>query len=240
MVTDPFLTNLRLVFKPQSSVLSLQTQRSDYLTFGDSQVRQQTLSASQIILFSQKFVLLLDDMSRIELRYLDEAQRQFGSHQKQNAGKITRVIGSRDVEQNKWNELIVTDASSDSQKINSPIASLTRIVLVTPDKIDLRFVSESHQANSSSSSVGSGSVGSGNGVANSTELFVAGLPDALQSSDSRSNSQMSSGVFGEKLANGFVGCIGELGINQREYNLRSDLNGDALDGFDIGKCFDWV
>lgn len=223
MISDSALTNLRLVFKPQSNALSQNLDRyfSQHKTDRTTSSRTTTTTiqlGSQLVLYSQKFVLLLDDMSRIELRYLDGQNNN-------DVGKITRVIGSRDVEQDKWNELIVTDASSDSQ-INNHMEGLTRIVLVTPDKIDLSFKLKPEVATTNS-----------NLASNLTELFVAGMPDALRklSREASDLEQAASGMLGEKLTQGFRGCIRELSINSRDYDFRSDFNGDTLDGFDIGE-----
>lgn len=246
MIADSALTSLRLVFKPLSES-AVQVGEPSYLRAHHQsgfmrEVDATTLgSKSQLLLYSQNFALLLDDMSRIELRYLDgqnnlvkplkssgETLEQTGKQNK--LAKITRVIGSRDVEQNKWNELIVTDASSDSQ-MNEHIAGLTRIVLVTPDKIDLGFVGQPERHSKA--------------TLNDTfennprsELFVGGMPDALRQFDRHPNNkleQAGSGLLGEKLANGFRGCIKELSINVRDYDFKSDFNGDTLDGFDIGE-----
>lgn len=248
MIADSALTSLRLVFKPLTEGPVLVGGDSSYLRVhqtGFIREPDTTLgSRSQLLLYSRNFALLLDDMSRIELRYLDgqnnpllikplKGSQGAGTEQtgKQNKpGKITRVIGSRDVEQNKWNELIVTDASSDSQ-MNEHIAGLTRIVLVTPDKIDLNFVGEPmrHSKATTNDTFENNS---------HSELFVGGMPDALHRFDRHQNDkleQAGSGLLGEKLANGFRGCIKELSINVRDYDFRSDFNGDTLDGFDIGE-----
>mgnify|MGYP000883620356 CR=1 FL=1 len=183
MLEDPYLLGLSLIFKPELG-----------RNFG-AQIRP------TLLLRSVKFSLLLDEMNRIELRYLT-------SQSSGGRAEITRVIGSRDVETNRWNQLIITDASSDAQE-GAPIDGVNRIVLVTPDKISL----DSNHYNSS-------------------QLFVAGIPDVGQI---RAGVTERESASSEDTVGGFVGCIKELQVNSRLYNFRSDLNGDTLDGFDIGK-----
>lgn len=194
MIKDSSLSNLHFLFRP----------------FGSNWEQEQT----SLLLYSEKFLLLLDDLSRVELRYITQ----------DSGSKITRVIGSRDAEINKWNELLITnDASSDdsSQIVSnsiSPEVPMNRIVLVLPDKIRL----QDYQATNNTSPT------------QSMELFVAGVPDAFRSKGAIKRQHSSLTMDKENLG-GFSGCIRELNLNKRAYNFRSDLNGDTLDGFDIGK-----
>lgn len=203
MIKDSSLSNLRLLFRPQSKLASAGRETS-------------------LMLYSDKFLLLLDDLSRIELRYIME----------DSGGKITRVIGSRDAELNKWNELfITTDASSDesSQLFNSNLIpariAINRIVLVVPDKIQL---------NRSAATLSGTFNEKQNKQAPSTELFVAGTPDAFRTR-AGAKQQRSPLILDRETLAGFMGCMKELSINKRTYNFKSNLHGDALDGFDIGK-----
>lgn len=186
MVKDLQLFKLRLLFKP----VSLENVRG---------------SSSLLVLYStNKFVLTLDESGRVELRYLSDSD------------EIIRVIGSKDVELFKWNELIIIDSSTENQ-FNIDDDTINRISLITPDKIQLD-----------------------NPLLGAGELFVGGLPDSIVLSNDRlniiknneNNNMATETTMGGK---GFVGCIKEFTINHKDYNLRSDLNGDTLDGFDIGK-----
>lgn len=225
MITDTHLKSLRLVFKPEPKLGLVSNRRTT------------------LMLYSKRFALLLDDMSRVEFRYSssfaaraasDEEHEQQGDEETwiSSGNEITRVIGSRDVVANKWNELIITDASSESQRTTNLISGMERIVLVTPDKIQLSQFGGSRL-------FGRQNFDNNNNTA--TELFVAGLPDAIgnivQQSQNSPNTQsdLSFPTLSDKLVSGFTGCIGGLSINERVYNFRSDLNGDALDGFDIGE-----
>lgn len=200
---------------------------------------------SELLLYSSEFALFLDQsMSRIELHYLNGGHSSNGGLNKQ---QITRVMGSRDVESGQWNELVVIDSSSSSS--NSMVGgeenhldsvdatdgdyvacdydqvnnNSNRIILVTPNKISLM----------------EDPVGVGINDENAAgQLFVAGLPDSLWSSNSTSASSNRGNTadrLGLALAGGFRGCIRQLSINGRRYNFRSDLDGDALDGFDVGE-----
>lgn len=206
MIKDSSLSNLHFLFKP----------------FGSNWEQEQT----SLLLYSEKFLLLLDDLSRIELRYITQG----------SGNKITRVIGSRDAEINKWNELLITDdASSDesSQLVSNLIPSdipMNRIVLVLPDKIQLDDDGDEDQnkAKTNKSLLSTQSM----------ELFVAGVPDAFRSKGSIKRQHSPLTIDKENLG-GFSGCIRELSLNKRDFNFRSDLNGDTLDGFDIGKLINY-
>lgn len=215
MITEPSLRSMRLVFRPN---LKLANKRQ-----------------STLLVYSKNFILLLDDSNRVELRYLTLSNKdgvgdgESGDYDQNNnyeyhrdLSEVTRVIGSRDAELGKWNELIVTDASSSDSQTNF-VAGLNRIVLVTPDKIEL---------DSSKNRIGiSQNI--------SAEFFVAGLPDALRNREGAALTEQyrsRQSALGERLLGGFIGCISEFSLNQRIYNLKSDLNGDTLDGFDIGEC----
>lgn len=249
MITDPVLTNLRLLFKPTAE------------TKLDSSAHLSSPSTQQasLLLYSHRFALFLDNMGRVELRYLQQITQQEDDNNNNNldhdyvgtkitddnfvsttssssseahnkiSKEVTRVIGSRDVEFGKWNELIITDSTSDDHKYDpsEPLNSNT-ILIVTPDKIQLDMNDVTHRQQPSSRE------------GNHSELFLAGLPHRTDgfntgrtSSTSRGNRWILDG--GQLGVSGFTGCIKALQINERIYGLRSDLNGDALDGFDIGK-----
>lgn len=223
MVLNSTLSRLRLLFKPEFQQISTKL------------FKKRQRQRPNLLLYSlKKFVLLLnDDMRRIELKYLNPSNKQ-----------LTRVIGSHDVELNKWNELIVTDDASDidyntqynthyntinnlNQKLSDHVMeNVNRIVLIIPDKILLR------EENSINRNLDNN---------NATELFVAGLPDSINTrmiksrNDNHQHTKHGDFFVDDKSIIGFTGCIKELQINSREYNFRSDLNGDTLDGFDIGK-----
>lgn len=203
MIKDSSLSNLHFLFKP----------------FGHSNLEKEETS---LLLYSEKFLLLLDDLSRVELRYITQ----------ESGNKITRVIGSRDAEINRWNELLITnDASSDDlSQIETNLilpenTMMNRIVLVLPDKIQLlEQQKQNHQATTTNKT-----------STHSMELFVAGVPDAFRTYKGAIKRQHSSLTMNKESLVGFSGCIRELSINKQAYNFRSDLNGDTLDGFDIGK-----
>lgn len=214
MITDSQITTLRLTFKPNYD--------NKYMLKKDQK--------ESLILYSKFFILLLDEMGRIELRYLTEITPSNSNNNNNDysdvlsTNKITRVIGSRDVVSNNWNELIITDASVDlisekeqyfDEKKNSTIDIVNRIILVTPEKINT-----SSKQNS--------------------ELFVGGLPRIKNNDPSTKKinyiNYNNNKLFGMKsFDHGFNGCIREFSINDRIYNLKSDFNGDVLDGFDIGR-----
>lgn len=205
MIKDTSLSNLHFLFKP----------------FGHSNLEKEETS---LLLYSEKFLLLLDDLSRVELRYITQ----------ESGNKITRVIGSRDAEINRWNELLITnDASSDDSSqietnlILPEITMMNRIVLVLPDKIQLLEQQQQKQQNYRATTT--------TNRTHSMELFVAGVPDAFRTYKGAIRRQHSSLTMDKENLGGFSGCIRELSINKRAYNFRSDLNGDTLDGFDIGK-----
>lgn len=213
------LDDLRLVFKPRLPLAGPREQ------------------PALLLLQGRKFLLLLDSMNRIELRYFS----------RDNPRQVIRVIGSRDAELNKWNELWVTDASRDNNGLADKWTwGVNRIVLVTPDKVQLFDSTPAQRSpttrHSESSEAEDRKFTSWN---NSTELFVAGKPESLRrgvhdvgGGDSQTryaDGAILASTLGEEATVGFTGCIKELTINQRSYNFRSDLNGDTLDGFDIGE-----
>lgn len=227
MVTDSQLTTLRLIFKP-------------IINDNNKYFIKREHTEESLILYSNFFVLLLDEMGRIELRYLttitvDDNNDHYKKKQKFSK-EVTRVIGSRDVELNKWNELIITDASVDlinedkenyylNQKKdihnNDIDVVVNKIILVTPEKI-----------NTSSNENG--------------ELFVGGLPNnnnnvnstpLIKTTDNNNNNDNNKLLGMKSFNHGFIGCIKEFSINDRIYNWKSDFNGDVLDGFDIGKSW---
>lgn len=207
--SDLELDDLRLVFKPKAALLG-----------------HRELPAL-LVLQGQKFLLLLDNMNRIELRYFS----------RDNARQVIRVIGSRDAELNRWNELRITDASRDNNGLADRwTPGANRIVLVTPDKVQL--FNESQQEIPS--------IGTSGRARNFNELFVAGRPEGStqdgQETARETTDRWTSGDFrssasklGERSTVGFTGCIRDLSINGRAFNFRSDLNGDTLDGLDIGE-----
>lgn len=236
MTSDRLLSDLRLVFKPQTN-----------LDQNDMTPR------SSLLLYSKKFALLLDPMNRVELRYLQTKTFSNASNASRNK-EVTRVIGSRDAHMNEWNELIITDSSSDDtlevteednnngeEKYDKIKASkMNKIVLITPDKIQLEGANNNniyqHEQNDSTF----------------TQLFVGGLPDSMTkytkgdtngnknnnptNTSDKSDARSRHWILSEQSsACGFTGCIMRLQLSGRDYNLKSDLNGDALDGFDIGK-----
>lgn len=233
---------MRLVFKPSSYS-------------GDGQSKAvEAANKRSLLLYSSEFALFLDDsMSRIELQYLSNA-----------GGRITRVMGSRDVKLGEWNELVVIDANNNNnnneyENNNNNIlpdssmfvrsdedtndeddecdydrANSNKIILVIPNKIELlesvQPTDKQHDNNNNNSNNNNIS-GSGG------QLFVAGLPESLWSSDGADNgADDTARRLSVALASGYRGCIRELSINGRRYKFRSDLNGDALDGFDVGEC----
>lgn len=206
MISQSSITNLHLVFKPE-------------LPFK---------SGSSLLLHSQKFLLVLDDMQRIELRYstqqttmknnnTNDNQETIESNRNQFDRKITRVLGSKDVELNKWNELWITDGTT-TTITDGDMKSLSdndgKIILVIPERIHL------------------------DPIGLDGDLFVAGIPqtNSLNSRDEMKESfEGSQFLDNDKSIEGFRGCINELSINGRKYNFKSDVSGDALDGFDISK-----
>lgn len=201
MITEPSLTNLRLLFRPE-----------------ERRRRHTKVPARpQLLLqFAQEFALLLysddDDTGRVELRYSERRWRRRQATDN-GVGQVTRVIGSRDVELNKWNELIVTDVTSDSQASAASHENPLKVILITPEQVPL---ASSDQEKSQ------------------RELFVGGTPDLA--AESNEPAGYNATILDAQVVDGFVGCIRELSINGRSYNFRSDLNGDSLDGFDILEC----
>lgn len=245
MTTDSQLAYLSLDFKP----IKRPTNRS-------------LANQASILLSTSRFALVMDSTNRVELRYL-----QLSNHINATREQLTRVIGSRDVLLNRWNQLVVTDASSDQTLEITEDADddhdddddnedrddreedqrdrANKIVLVMPDKIHLDDWDELSARQKKNRH---------HRYHPNTELFVGGLPEKVlanyqaRESDINNNDLIrsesvrgddrtrrlirdeQSGVFG------FTGCISSLQVNDRSYNMRSDLNGDALDGFDLGEC----
>lgn len=408
------LTSLKLVFKPEMV-------RSTHRRSG----------SSFILLYTQTFALLLDQLNRVELRYLSNSggsiwhenyppgradskrsssggqrdlrwQHQMSSSSSSSSsccggnngrrGEVTRVIGSQDAIVGEWNELVISDALSDSVSAteslaaaqwpamgttrNSPSPSsrqqqpaesrgtkpespraapfplgfgghsnrkvaedseavavaaadddmdnriervdatdamdeleyedqrqkhnglggdggldmqeqnMNRILLVTPDKIPLVATDGAGLlrklgVQTSTTTSGEYPPATADYLPQSPpqppELFVGGLPEPVVSLASdhnhhnhhhrhlryyQHNHQVSVANHGTSKGNssrggnnisaegndsigngwltsdarGFSGCIRSLEINGRPYDFRSDLNGDALDGFDILEC----
>ena len=208
MVAEPELRSLRLVFRSSSSGGG----GGGGLEEPDSQRK------ARLMLYSQRFVLLLDDMSRVELRFFS----QLDAH----SSPVTRVIGSRDVQPDTWTELIVTQ---DDNLLEPAQPHLPRVVLVTPQVVQLSSKAAATSATNIASTATTNS-------SNAAELFVGGLPEALQVVHSAPPGQLHLRHLHDRpQPEGFRGCISELRFNQRHYNFKSDLNGDALDGYDIGK-----
>lgn len=210
MTTDKNLSSIRIMLKPQFEVTKTRRRKSKR-------------RGKSLILHSKRFILLLDELNRIELRYLDISKRK--NSDSETRVQFIRVIGSRDVENDKWNELLVTDNAS-NENINSIYGNsepLNKIVLVIPSQIELRpDTFKYHETDGSYTSE------------KSVEMFLGSIPKPKQVK--RSSLFKRQKLFGNltSLA-GFVGCIAEVSLNERVYNLRSDLGGDILDGFDIGE-----
>lgn len=181
MIREAQFVKLKLLFKPEAA--------------------RRKNCKSLLVLYLNNFALVLDELGRIELRYFSSSSQ---------GEQVIRVIGSRDVELNKWNELIITDASTDNQLLIKD-DNINRIILVTPERIPLKHYLAAYLKG---------------------ELFIGGLP-AKSRHDAEPN-QLNS-LNDDDTFTGFAGCIKEFSINERHFNLRSDLNGDTLDGFDIGK-----
>lgn len=199
------------------------------------------------LLSSSYFLLLLDNLNRIELRYL-----------KVNSGEaIIRVMGSRDVAINQWNKLIITDNASRNRKDNfrriinnSKQDDMDEIILVLPEPIAI----SSQRDNERNTSQACG------------ELFVAGRPNQMGDRYDNNNKNNDNNdenlrannnaqykilsndnneividnsdqliVNDEREITGFSGCIQNVTINERKYVMNSNLNGDILDGFDISE-----
>lgn len=226
-VALPMITNtshinmMSLLFKPNPD------EPPSRLLHVGNQIKPQQY---KYLLSSSYFLLLLDNLNRVELRYLQV-----------NSGEaVIRVMGSRDVATNRWNKLIITDNASGFSTSNNHIinyndgidrfgSAINEIVLVLPEPIGLAKHSQDR----------------GHG-----ELFVAGKPNIGPNSGDNNNVSSDHGdarysivsqrdddqlAADEGEITGFSGCIQNITINDRQYVLKSDLRGDILDGFDISK-----
>lgn len=216
VTADLTLSNMRILFKPESRV-------SEY-------------PSKRLVLYSSGFILLLDEMNRVEMRYLNG----LSNSREENSMQMIRVIGSRDAQLDTWNELLVTDDASGSQ-MNSFGSTASRIVLVIPNQIKISQNIENSiptdawiELTGENRNTTGDNIGANPDRGSPMEFFVAGIPKAKQVGRSVAISEQS--MFGKLTSiSGFVGCIKELSINDRVYRLKSDLMGDALDGFDLSK-----
>lgn len=224
------------------------------------------------LLSSRHFLLLVDNMNRVELRYIS---RQKNNNQR-NESSFIRVIGSRDVISNRWNRIkILNNSAVDAKTLIKTSShqkgkkfrdsriddddnqmSLNEIELNLPEAIRMTY-------NNNNSKTLDTLGGSANDQDHPTdyggELFIAGTPTTTSVSheynrhkatdeyviddpmDNRlaHNKKLSydttvSDEIRESLY-GFSGCIKDLSMNQRTYRLKSDLEGDILDAFDISE-----
>lgn len=234
MIKDRQLATLRLTMRPQLANSAGQ--------------RRRRRDRARVLVYARDFVLLLDELGRVELRYKTTSSRQ-QTTRRRNEGELTRVFGSRDVEPGHWNEVLVTDANSSSMSYDAARVGYeqndarapNRIVLVMPNTIRLRADNAPRQRGRAQ-----------HNAHFAGELFLAGLPSAARryssafdvDDDVEAVSHTSNSIVERdslswwRVAQGarnFAGCVSSLQLNARTYNFRSDLRGDALDGFDIGK-----
>lgn len=218
------LSSLRLVFKPQQANWFAVYNTSEASGAPEDDEDYLLWAQKQVLLASDCFLLLLDELNRVQLRY----SKQHPSDATKR-GQLIMVLGDRDVRLDAWNELVLTrqvqttattsdntqpsQSQSQSQSLDErqrhPSEQLNRVVLVVPDKIELPPISG--------------------------ELFVGGTPSGAR--DRLAGDPPSKRVlaYGDAYS-GFVGCVGGLTLNEHEYRLSSDLAGDILDGFDLAEC----
>lgn len=225
---QPELALLELRFKPMRAPdrLSRSAEWPDSAPAPDLERDElEQRGRSSILLVANKFAILMDDMQRIELRYSrrqtdQDADDDDDAHGRQPpADSTTRVIGSRDAQLDRWNTLVVTDDSNDLVARES--FGEDKIILITPEKIELADEMRNH--------IGPMTTNSSLG-----QLFLGGLPKSMRATSDNEN-RLASLLGDPSTTDGFVGCIDWLRINGRQFSLKSDLDGDVLDGFDVGE-----
>lgn len=274
MISKGSVKNLVILFKPTQRGIEERVNEAGGTIrskFGGS-------TRHRYILSSAYFMLLIDNMNRIELRYLcggvncNLDARMMGktwsshrttfrnNHIHNNHNKpsvrLIRVMGNRDVKPNAWNKLIITDNVSslsgapDNEIISIPNESLNEIVLIIPDPIQInkqtsvggtmmdgRTTALDVDIPEETSEIDNNLINKEH-ARHSELLFLAGIPRLAKSwdrSNEKSPSHLNAYDLHSENISGFKGCIWGVKLNDRIYRLKSDLRGDILDAFDIGK-----